>query len=154
MLRPTVKNYLDNNQIEYAQIEHQRAFTAEEVAQTAHIPARRFCKTVIVAIDGDMVMVVLHADERINLERLRESVGAKAVHLLSEADFEDRFPDCEVGAMPPFGDLFHLPVIVSESVASESTMTFNAGTHTDLVLIPYNDFHRLVNPRVGTFASH
>ena len=101
-----------------------------------------------------MAMVVLHAHEMVDLERLKESLGVKNVELVSEREFEDRFPDCEAGAMPPFGDLFRMPVIVSESVASDEYFTFNAGNHTELITIPFLSFKKLVQPIIGTFTSH
>lgn len=154
MLSWTIQNYLERNQIPFECSEHSKAFTAQEVAHAAHIPGNRLAKTIIVRVDGQMTMVVLHADERVDLARLRESLGVGAVELVSEKEFEERFPDCESGAMPPLGDLFGMPVVVSESVASENKITFNAGTHTELLTISYEDFKKHVHPVVGSFASH
>ncbi len=154
MLSWTIQNYLERNQIPFEKIEHPLAFTAAETAHAAHLSGKRLAKTVIVRADGQMTMVVLHANEMINIERLRESLGVQQIELVSEREFEERFPDCEPGAMPPFGDLFRMPVIVSESVAADEYLTFNAGTHTDLISIPYNNFRELVQPVVGTFSSH
>ena len=154
MLSWTIQNYLERNQIPFEVLEHPRAFTAAETAHAAHLSGKKLSKTVVVRLEGQMAMVVLHAHEMVDLERLKESLGVKNVELVSEREFEDRFPDCEAGAMPPFGDLFRMPVIVSESVASDEYFTFNAGNHTELITIPFLSFKKLVQPIIGTFTSH
>lgn len=154
MLSWTIQSYLAKNGIPFEAIPHPRSVTAEETAHAAHIEERRLAKIVVVRIEGQMTMLVLHADERIDLERLREQMRVDDLEICSEREFEDRFPDCEVGAMPPFGDLFGMPVIVSESIASDEKITFNAGSHTELITMNYRDFARITKPMVGAFASH
>lgn len=147
MLTWTIQNYLERNNVPFEIIEHPRTSTAEETAHAAHVPENEFAKTVIVWVDGQMTMVVTHADERINLEKLRRVLNVEEVELCSERDFKARFPDCELGAMPPFGDLFRMPVLISESVPEKDYLALNAGTHTDIIKIPYEAFERLVHPQ-------
>ena len=154
MVRETIHNYLLQKGIEYDVIRHARALTAEEIAHTAHIPAKEIAKTVVLRIDGILALAVLHANERVDLERLGEYLGTNDIQLCSEEELEELFPDCELGAMPPFGDLYRMPVIVSESVASSDRIVCNAGTHTDLLSISYASFARAVKPMVGCFTSH
>lgn len=154
MLSWTIQNYLERNNIPFEVIQHDRTSTAEETAQAVHVPENRFAKTVMVWLDGQMAMVVLHADERLNLEKLRKILGVYEVELCSEREFKARFPDCEPGAMPPFGDLYRMPVLVSESIATDGTLIHNAGTHTDIIKIPYDAFDRLVHPQSVDCVYH
>lgn len=154
MLTYTIQNYLKQNHIPYQRIEHSRTYTAQQTARVAHLPPDRLAKTVIVNVDDDMVMVVLSANERIDLQGLKEYLEADNIELVSEEEFQERFPDCELGAIPPLGDLYQMPVVVSQTVASRESLTFCAGTHTDLVTIPYSYFKSLVRPIVATFACH
>ena len=154
MITATVWNYLHRNQVRFVPLAHPLAFTAHEVAEAAHVPGKKFCKTVIVKADGRLVMAVLHADERIDLEGLRRALRADQIGLAPEREFEERFGDCETGAMPPFGNLYGMPVVVSDCVASQPQMIFNAGTHTDVVTMLFEEFERLVKPRIATFTVH
>jgi Ala-tRNA(Pro) deacylase len=143
-----LKNYLDEKQIRYVVIRHSTAYTAQETAASAHVRGQAFAKTVMVDLDGKMAMVVLPATERVNLERLREATGASFVELVPEREFRARFPDCEVGAMPPFGNLYDLDTYVTESLGESEEISFNAGTHRELIQLRYEDFVRLVRPQV------
>lgn len=143
-----IKDYLDEQGVRYTLVEHSPAYTSQEVAAEAHVPGRHFAKTVTVNIDGRLAMAVLPATDQVDLERLARSVGAKQVELAGEAEFADRFPDCELGAMPPFGNLFDLEVFVSPHLAEADEIAFNAGTHTEVMRLAYRDFARLVNPAV------
>ena len=154
MVRQTIQNYLEQKGIDYVIIRHPRALTAEEVVHKTRIPASEVVKTVVLRIDDLPALAVLHADERLDLHRLGEYLGTTDIRLCSEEELEEFFPDCEVGAMPPFGDLYHMPVIVSESVSCSDRITFNAGTHTDLLSVNYSAFAHAVRPMVGCFASH
>ncbi len=111
-------------------------------------------KTVMVKLDGKLTMVVLPANERVNLGRLREATGATEVALASENEFKDRFPECEVGAMPPFGNLYGVEVIVSDTLAEDEEIAFNAGNHNEVVRMSYEDFERLVSPRQIHMSRH
>ncbi|HOW65432.1 MAG TPA: YbaK/EbsC family protein [Candidatus Paceibacterota bacterium] len=148
-----LKKYLDENQIKYVSIIHSPAYTAQEVAQSAHLPGREMAKTVIVKIDGQMAMVVLPATRKVVLQELREMVGADTVRLASEDEFKAAFPDCDTGAMPPFGNLYGMEVYVAPSLAEDEEIAFNAGSHSELIKLAYKDFERLVKPRVLSFST-
>lgn len=147
MLTPRLKEFLDNHKVRYESIAHAPALTAREVAESSHIPGRDFAKTVIVKVDGNMAMVVVPASMRVDLEGLRAAIGASSVELASEAEFRDRFPECDLGAMPPFGNLYDgMFIFVADQLAKEDEIAFNAGSHTDVVKMKYRDFERLVRP--------
>ncbi|MDI5935926.1 aminoacyl-tRNA deacylase [Halomonas kalidii] len=141
-----VKRFLDDNGVKYVIQLHSPAYTAQEVAEAAHVPGRHFAKCVMVEIDGRLALTVLPATDRVDLQRLARSVGAQSVELAKEADFEDRFPDCEPGAMPPFGNLFELEVFVSPHLAEADLISFNAGSHREVMQLAYSAFDRLVKP--------
>jgi Ala-tRNA(Pro) deacylase len=148
-----LREFLDANQIKYLKIEHSPAYTAQEIAATAHIPGKELAKSVIIQLDGEMVMAVLPADHRINFDRLKEVSGASSVTLADESDFGDLFPDCSLGAMPPFGNLYGMDVLVDERLAEGDEIAFNACTHTELIRLSYRDFAALVKPKVFRFTS-
>ncbi len=148
-----LKDFLEREQVKFVTIKHSLAFTALEIAESAHVRGRDLAKTVVVEIDGDMAMVVLPASRRLSLERLRAATGAKTVELATEASFEARFPSCEVGAMPPFGNLWDMRVFVDQHLREDEQIAFNAGTHTELVRLSYGDFERLTEPVVLQVAE-
>ncbi len=148
-----MKKFLDENDIKYVTFQHSPAYTAQEIAQSAHIPGKNLAKTVMLIVDHKMAMVVIPASHQVNLPSLREAANANMVKLASEEDFKDMFPDCETGAMPPFGNLYDMDVFVSEALAEDEAIAFNAGTHTELVGLAYRDFERLVQPKLGNFSS-
>ena len=143
-----LKAFLDENGIKYWSIRHSPAFTASEVAESAHVAGRDFAKTVIVKIDGAPAMLVLPTTRRLLLHELREMLGTEDVKLATESEIRTLFPDCELGAMPPFGNLYGMPVHVTASLAQKREITFNAGTHTEVIKLNYEDFERLVKPRI------
>ena len=143
---------LRTNNVPYEEITHSPAYTSEQTAHAAHISGKRITKSVIIEIDGEMAIAVLHVDEHVDLTRLRDLTGAKEVRLVSEQEFLERFPDCEMGAIPPFGNLYDMPVFVSSQVDHEESLIFNPGSHTELVRIPYSDFKRIAQPAVLDFA--
>jgi Ala-tRNA(Pro) deacylase len=140
-----IRDYLASKGIEYETIPHPHAPTAQEVAAAAHIPGREIAKTVVVKLDGELAMVVLPATERVDLDRLERSTGRR-VELAHEPEFRTRFPDCEVGAMPPFGNLYGMEVYVSADLERDAHIAFNAGSLRELVRLRYADFDRLVRP--------
>lgn len=146
------KEYLGRAGVRFEMIEHPLAFTASEVAAAAHVVGRDFAKTVMVKMDGELAMLVLPASRRLVLADLREMLGAN-VRLATEVEFRDAFPDCEVGAMPPFGNLYGMRVYVAAALAEEKTIAFNAGTHTEVIKMRYADFDRLVHPYVLDLVS-
>lgn len=143
-----IRDYLDEHGVNYVVIEHSPAVTAQEVAAEAHVPGRHFAKTVTVKVDGRLAMAVLPATDQVDFDTFAQSVGAGAVELATEDEFGDRFPGCELGAMPPFGNLFDMEVFVSPHLTQADIIAFNAGTHTEAMQLPYRDFARLVDPAV------
>lgn len=141
-----IKQFLDEENVKYVTIGHSPAFTAQEVAERAHIPGKELAKTVMVKIDGELAMIVLPASDHVKLTRFREALGAGEVELADESEFKERFPDCETGAMPPFGNLYDMKVFVSPVLREDDEIAFNAGSHSELIRMPYADFERLVNP--------
>jgi Ala-tRNA(Pro) deacylase len=147
-----LKQFLDANHVRYLSIQHSPAFTAQEIAASAHIPGREVAKTVMVKLDGTMAMAVLAATKKLDLELLERAAGVRAATLATEREFRDMFPDCEVGAMPPFGNLYGMRVFVDDLLTADETIAFNAGTHSELIQMSYADFARLVQPTVGRLA--
>ena len=148
-----LKAFLDKNQIQFVSIAHSRAYTTQMIARSAHIHAKELAKTVIVNIDDKLAMAVLPASDSVDLELLKHSTGAQEVRLATEGEFQDAFPDCEVGAMPPFGNLYDMEVFVSPRLAEDEQIAFNAGTHTELVQLAYTDFAELVAPAVVKLSN-
>ncbi len=148
-----LKEFLDGHGVKYVMISHSRAYTAQEIAASAHVPGKELAKTVMVQLDGAMAMAVLPASSQIDLRRLGEVTGAADVELATEGQFQGLFPDCELGAMPPFGNLYGMPVYVAEELAEDEEIAFNAGSHTELIRLRYEDFERLVEPKVVRFAA-
>jgi Ala-tRNA(Pro) deacylase len=148
-----LKQYLDNEGIKYVSLIHSTAYTAQEVAATTHISGKEMAKTVIVELDGEMAMAVLPANRKIVLQDLREVTGCDQVKFASEDDFKRMFPDCETGAMPPFGNLYGMEVYIAESLTQNDEIAFNAGTHTEVIKMRYEDFERLVHPKVLSFTT-
>jgi len=147
-----VKDYLDSQNIEYTLHEHSPQYTAQEVAASAHIPGHQLAKTVMIKVDGEMAMVVLPAVYRVSFERLKKALGADEIQLATEKEFKDLFPDCEVGATPPFGNLYGMEVIADQSLATQVVIAFCAGSHTELIQLSYADFEKLAEPRVLDFS--
>ena len=148
-----LKEFLDRNNIKYVNITHSTAYTAQEIAALTHTKGRDLAKTVIVKLDGALAMAVLPASYHVDLERLRVHVGAATAGLAGEAEFRTRFPGCETGAMPPFGNLYDMPVYADDSLRSDKEIVFNAGTHNELIRLSYDDFERLVHPTVFGFVA-
>ena len=148
-----LKELLDREGVKYVSVTHSPAYTALEIAASAHIPGGQLAKTVMVKIDEAMAMVVLPASTRVELDLLKDLAGASRTELATEREFADLFPECEPGAMPPFGNLFGFEVFVDESLADEKEIAFNAGSHTELLRLAYEDFERLVDPKVVNLAA-
>jgi Ala-tRNA(Pro) deacylase len=148
-----LKEFLKNNNIQYKTLMHAQVFTSQETAESAHISGREFAKTVMVKIDGKMAMAVLPASYNINLKLFQDSLRANSVELAHEDEFEDLFPECETGAMPPFGNLYGMEVYVCDEIDEEGNIAFNSGSHTELIRMSYKDFQRLVHPR-KTHLTH
>lgn len=148
-----LKEFLDKEHVRYATLPHPIAYTAQDVAAAAHISGREIAKTVVVEIDGRLAMVVLPAHRKIILEDLREVTGCERVRLVTEQEFGLLFRDCEIGAMPPFGNLYGMEVYAAKELADDEEIAFNAGSHTELIKMAYADFERLVHPKVMSFTT-
>jgi Ala-tRNA(Pro) deacylase len=148
----TLKEFLDRNRVKYTAISHSPQYTAQEIAASAHIPGRELAKTVIVKLDGKMAMAVLPAPQHVDLKQLAKAAGARKGELAGEKEFAERFPECEAGAMPPFGNLYDMPVYVEESLTQDEQIAFNAGSHRELFKLPCQDFLRLASPTVARFG--
>jgi Ala-tRNA(Pro) deacylase len=147
-----LREFLDQNGVEYTHTIHPLAYTAREVASAEHVPAREIAKAVVFLSEQGYGMAVLPGDSVVDLEQLRLDLGLSRLRLATEAELKELFPACELGAMPPFGNLFGLPVYVDSRLAGEDMITFNAGTHRDVVHLHFRDFDRLVNPSVVPFS--
>ena len=147
-----LKDFLDKEKIKYVSIVHSPAFTAQEVAASAHITGKELAKTVIVRMDGALAMAVVSANQHVDFAALADATGAEKVELAGEDEFKEKFPDCEAGAMPPFGNLYGMKVFADESLLRDKEITFNAGSHRELIRIAWEDFDRLVQPRLMRLA--
>lgn len=143
-----LREFLDTYHIRYLIFSHSLAYTAQGIAALTHISGKELAKTVIVKIDGDLAMAVVPASRHVDLRLLKQTTGARTVELASEQEFKDKFPDCEAGAMPPFGNLYGMAVYADETLTSIREITFNAGTHRDLLRMDWADLVRLVEPKI------
>jgi Ala-tRNA(Pro) deacylase len=147
-----LKGYLNSHNIDYSIIEHTPTYTAERTAEVAHVLPVEMAKTVMVDVDGRLAMAVVPASYHVDLALLRDAVGGSRVAIAVEEDFKDVFAECEVGAMPPFGNLYGIEVFVAKALTEDEEIVFNAGTHTELIRMKYRDFEMLVRPTVLTMA--
>lgn len=144
--------FLDMSRVCYAHTRHSLAYTALEVAFAEHISPHKLAKTVVYATDQGYGLAVLPADTIVSMRALGAYLNDPNLRLATEHELKQLFPACEVGAMPPLGNMFYLPVIVDSSVAEQEFIAFNGGTHRDVFHMSYGDFDRLVKPAVGKFA--
>jgi len=149
-----LRTFLDEQGVQYTQHAHPTAFTAREVASAEHIPAHRIAKTIVFFSENGYGMAVLPGDEMVDLQHVRAMLGVSRLRLATESELSELFPDCELGAMPPFGNLCGLPVFVEGGMATEETIAFNAGTHRDVIHLRFQDFERLVKPKIVTLSRH
>jgi len=144
--------FLNRENVKYVILNHSPAYTAQEIAASAHVHGKELAKTVMVTIDGKMAMAVAPATRKVNFDLLKAAAGSENVELACEKAFRDMFPECEVGAMPPFGNLYEMPVYASHLLANDAEIVFNAGSHTELIRMTYADYERLVHPKVARIA--
>ena len=148
MPNQSLKEYLDNHGVNYVSLTHAPEYTAQHTAAAAHISGKQLAKTVIISADHHMAMVVLPADDHVNFSKLQAITGAPHINLATEAEFKDTFKDCELGAMPPFGNLYNMPVYLASSLTKQEHVFFNAGSHMELIEMSLDDYERLVKPKV------
>lgn len=148
-----LKRFLDDHRVRYLSMRHSPAYTAQEVAAATHIPGKRLAKTVMVKLDGDLAMAVVPATHRVDLERLGQAIGRR-VALASENDYRGAFPGCEVGAMPPFGRLWNMEVFADRTLTEDDQIAFLAGTHQEVLILPFPAYQALAEPKILSFATH
>lgn len=149
-----LREYLDENNVRYEVSSHREAYTAQETAAALHVPGKKLAKVVIVKAGERFVMAVMPATWKIDMEKMKRILGNPDVRLATEDEFKDLFPECAVGAMPPFGNLYNLAVCVDKSLTEDREIVFQAGTHVDTVNMNYQDFAALVKPMVAEFGKH
>ncbi len=145
--------FLEREHVKYVTVPHSPAFTAQEVAESAHVSGKEMAKTVVVHLDKQLALAVLPANQRVSLPELREAAGGATARFASEDEFKDLFPDCEVGAMPPFGNLYGMDVFLATPLTEDEEIAFNAGSHSELIKMLFRDFERLVQPTVANFSA-
>lgn len=149
-----LREFLDQNKVRYVTIKHSVAYTAQEIAASAHIKGKELAKTVLIKVDGKLAMCILPASNKIDFDLLKEALGGKNIRLANEVEFKDKFPDCEVGAMPPFGNLYDMDVYAEEILTKDEEIAFNACSHVELIQMSFKDFGRLAKPRLMKFSFH
>ena len=148
-----LREFLDHEKVRYVSIRHSPAYTAQEIAASAHIRGRELAKVVIVKLDGTMALAVLPASVKVDLDLLRQATGARRAELATESEFASSFPECELGAMPPFGGLYGMTVYSDARLAEDTEIAFNAGSHSELIRMKYHDFERLGSPKVVRLST-
>src|SRR5579884_2333362 len=151
-MSPTLKNYLDQNHISYQILTHPEAYTSQEIAAMLHKTGKRLAKVVMVKAGDQWVMCVLPAHELVDIGRLEMILGSRQVRLATEEEFKALFPDCDVGAMPPFGNLYNIPVYLDERLTQYDQFYFEGGSHTETVTMSMADYRRLVSPKIALFG--
>jgi Ala-tRNA(Pro) deacylase len=147
-----LKEYLNKQRVKYVTLSHSAAFTAQEVAASAHIKGLELAKTVIVTLDGKLMMCVLPASHQVDFALLRESTNSSRASLVPEQDYKEKFPDCAPGSQPPFGNLYGMDVLVSSALLQDREIAFNACSYSELIRLSLDDYLKLVNPKVLDFS--
>jgi Ala-tRNA(Pro) deacylase len=148
-----IRDYLDSQDVPYELLHHSQAFTGQEVAHSLHLSGKRLAKTVVLEGDGKRLMVVIPASYRLNLQELRGVLEVNRLEMLPESELAKLFPDCDLGAIPPFGSLYGLEVWVDRAVSDAEEVVLCAGTHEDCLRMKYGDFAKLAKPRLGRFSE-
>jgi Ala-tRNA(Pro) deacylase len=149
----SLREYLDKHGVRYVVISHSPAYTAQGIAALSHTPGKEYAKSVVVKLDNDLALAVLPASFQVDVGLLKKATKARTVELASEEEFKDSFPECETGAMPPFGNLYGMKVIADESLAKDQQITFNACSHRELIRLAWDDFQMLTRPMMARFAA-
>jgi len=153
-LKKRLKEFLDENNVKYVTMIHSKAYTAQEIAAILHVPGRMFAKSVILKTDKGYMMAVLPATHKVNFDLFKQVSHTNEVELATEEEFESLFPKCEIGAMPPFGNIYGLPTFVDASLTKGEEICFNATTHSEVIKMKYEDYEKLANPVIGNLADH
>lgn len=152
--KQSLETYLRQQGVSFQTMTHPVAYTAQEVAAAQHVPGKQLAKVVMADADGELVMLVLPASYRVEFPKVKTALKAKKVRLAREEEFDGTFTDCEVGAMPPFGNLYNLPVYVDSSLADVRDMVFKVGSHTTTMKVKFSDYEKLVKPQIVDLAAH
>ena len=153
MIAKKLKDFLDSYGVKYVAVQHSPAFSAQEVAASVHVPGQEMAKTVIVNVKGELAMAVLPANYHIDFHRLMDALRTSDMYLATEEEFQNRFPDCELGAMPPFGNLYGMKTYVAVALSEDEKITFEAGSHSEVITLDWADFERLVSPTIVSFTD-
>lgn len=148
-----LKSFLDQGKVKYTAAKHPVVYTAQEIAAAQHVPGRQLAKSVLVKTDAGVALAVLPAIRRIDLAKLKALLRTTSLSIGKEADVKQAFPDVEVGAMSPFGNLYQVPVVVDKELGQAGEIVFNGGSHTDTIKMKYADFAALVKPKAGAFGQ-
>lgn len=151
---PKLMQYLNENNVQFETLEHPTAYTTQEIAEKSHIRGKNMAKTVMVKVNGELAMAVLPGNDMLDIALFKKACGGSDVELVKETEFKDQFPDCELGAMPPFGNLYNMKVWVDVDLAKDERIAFNAGNHHELCLMSYTDFENLVSPIKADIHRH
>ena len=143
-----IREFLDGNHARYVTLNHSPAYTTSQVAESAHVPGRSMAKVVVVVVGGRLAMAVVPVTRDVDLERLREETGKNDVRLADEEEFVQRFEGCKLGTAPPFGSLFGMETYVDRALAASPQIAFNAGTHTDVIVMDFGEYCRLAKPKI------
>jgi Ala-tRNA(Pro) deacylase len=153
-LKQKLKDFLDENHVKYVTMIHSKAYTSQEIAAVLHVPGKMFAKTVILKSENGFQMAVLPATHKVNFDLFKQVSHNKEIKLATEEEFESLFPKCEIGAMPPFGNIYNLPLYVDSELTKDTDICFNATTHSEVIKMKYEEYERLAKPVIGTFAEH
>lgn len=148
-----IRDFLDSQDVSYESLHHPQAFTGQEVAHSLHISGKHCAKTIVLDGDGKLRMAVIPASNRLNLQELRAAMEVNRLEMLPESELVKLFPDCDRGAIPPFGNLYGVDVWVDRAVSDSGEIVFCAGTHEDCLRMKYSDFAKLAKPRLGRFSE-
>ena len=148
-----LKTYLEENGVDYQVLYHPRVYTAQEVAAAQHVSGKELAKVVMIKVDKELAMMVLPASRMLDMDKLKRVFQGRRTKLALEEEFQGLFPDCEIGAMPPFGNLYDLQVYIDTALADQPHIVFQAGSHVETISMAYSDFANLVQPKVADFAA-
>ncbi len=148
-----IRDFLDSQNVFYETIHHSQAFTAQEVAHSLHVSGKKCVKAVVAEGDHKTVIVVMPASHRLNFQELKSAMKVKQLEMLVEGELVGLFPDCDIGAIPPIGNLYGIDVWVDRAVASTEKIVFCAGTHEDCIRMRYSDFAKMTRPFVAHFSE-
>lgn len=152
---PTCKliDYLDENNVRYFVINHSSAYTASEIAASAHVKGQELAKTVVVKIDGQMNLLILPAKYKVNFDLLKKHTASEEIELAGEEEFSELFPDCLTGAMPPFGNIYGMKTFLDKTLTYDENIAFNAGNHSQLIRLSLQDYVDLTKPDISHFVA-